>query len=198
MRRRFCRSSMWPADLNDTGCQIVDTQLQFALSRTIWCLDVYGSASTWTFNAVRLLHTAAGVTVRTHFIYKIWVLTYSPDCETISSNRTRSGIFRLPPSWKRMRASFSSRSVTRSNVGPASPLESLRMRRVADPHATIDEHLNVIPEQYLRISPYIVFGPFNPYLDSFNQKIDLVSGKGRSDTMNLELEAVERHRYFAR
>jgi len=36
-------------------------------SRLIWCLGVYGSASTWVFNAVRLAHEAAGVPVRTQF-----------------------------------------------------------------------------------------------------------------------------------
>jgi len=38
-------------------------------SSLIWCLGVYGSASTWMFNAVRLLHTAAHVPVEASFAF---------------------------------------------------------------------------------------------------------------------------------
>jgi hypothetical protein len=36
-------------------------------SKTIWCLGLYASASTWVFNAVRLLHEAAKVPAKTYF-----------------------------------------------------------------------------------------------------------------------------------
>lgn len=39
-------------------------------SSLIWCLGLYGSASTWTFNVVRLLHHAAGVPVRGQFAFE--------------------------------------------------------------------------------------------------------------------------------
>jgi len=38
-------------------------------SSVIWCLGVPGSASTWTFNAVRLLHSTAGLRATSCFAY---------------------------------------------------------------------------------------------------------------------------------
>jgi hypothetical protein len=36
-------------------------------SRTIWCIGLYASASTWAFNAVRLIHEATRIPARTYF-----------------------------------------------------------------------------------------------------------------------------------
>jgi hypothetical protein len=36
-------------------------------SRTIWCIGLYASASTWAFNAVRLIHEATRLPARTYF-----------------------------------------------------------------------------------------------------------------------------------
>ncbi len=37
-------------------------------TKTIWCLGLYASASTWAFNAVRMLHEATGRPAKTYFL----------------------------------------------------------------------------------------------------------------------------------